>query len=314
MVGSNGLVGSAVSRNLEKSKKVTELIKSTRKDTDLFSFNETNKLITSTKPDIIIMSAAKVGGIMANNTQRTEFIIENLKINMNIFESCLKNKNIRIINLGSSCIYPLNAPNPIKEEYFMNGKLEPTNSPYAMAKIAAIEIGDAVNKQYGNEVINLMPTNLYGPNDNFDPKTSHVIPGLIQKFHKSKLKNNKYLRVWGSGRPLREFLHVDDLSDAIVFLMKKVNAYEVYDKKISQINIGSGDEISIKNLAYILKDIVGYKGQIVFDESMPDGTPRKLLDCSFLKEKGWVSSTPLDSGLNDLYEFYKKKIENRQSK
>ena len=297
MVGSNGLVGSAVSRNLEKSKKVTELITSTRKDTDLFSFNETNKLITSTKPDIIIMSAAKVGGIMANNTQRTEFIIENLKINMNIFESCLKNKNIRIINLGSSCIYPLNAPNPIKEEYFMNGKLEPTNSPYAMAKIAAIEIGDAVSKQYGNEVINLMPTNLYGPNDRFSENDSHVIPGLIYRMHLAKIRKDETFSIWGTGTPLREFLYVDDLARAIEFLLDVEWTNNI-------LNIGSNDEISIKDLSYLIKEVLSFNGEILFDDSKPDGNPRKLLDSSLINNMGWKASENLESGISKTYDWY----------
>ena len=313
IAGHNGMVGSACKRILERSGYKNLIFKSSS-ELDLKDYSSVEDFINEEKPYAIINAAAKVGGILANDTYQYEFLSDNLLIQNNLINNSHFFNVSKFIFLGSSCIYPKFSKQPIKESYLLTDSLEPTNQWYAIAKIAGVKLIESLRNQYNKNYVSLMPTNLYGPNDNFDPKTSHVIPGLIQKFHKSKLKNNKYLRVWGSGRPLREFLHVDDLSDAIVFLMKKVNAYEVYDKKISQINIGSGDEISIKNLAYILKDIVGYKGQIVFDESMPDGTPRKLLDCSFLKEKGWVSSTPLDSGLNDLYEFYKKKIENRQSK
>jgi GDP-L-fucose synthase len=299
VVGSNGLVGSTVSRILSRSHKVTDLIKSTRDTTDLFSLDATKKLIQSTSPDLIVMSAAKVGGILANNNFRTEFILENLKINMNIFESCIGNENIKIINLGSSCIYPLNSQNPIKEEYFMTGILEPTNSPYAMAKIAAIEMGDALEKQYGNSVLNLMPTNLYGPNDKFSENESHVIPGLILRMHKAKVENEKNFLIWGTGKPLREFLYVDDLAYAIDFLLDKN-----WNSKI--LNIGSGVEISIKDLAYLIKKIVGYKGKISFDNSKPDGNPRKLLDSTKIHSLGWRAITSLEDGLTSTYNWFKK--------
>ena len=243
------------------------------------------------------MSAAKVGGIMANNTQRTEFIMENLKINMNIFESCKKNKKIKIVNLGSSCIYPLDAPNPIKEDYFMSGKLEPTNSPYAMAKIAAIEMGDAISKQYGNKVVNIMPTNLYGPNDRFSENDSHVIPGLIYRMHNSKENNQESFSLWGTGEPLREFLYVDDLAEAINFLLDIE-----WENQI--LNIGSGDEISIKNLAYMVIEVVNYDGEINFDTSKPDGNPRKLLDSSNINELGWKSKVSLEEGLTKTYDWF----------
>ena len=229
---------------------------SNRKDTDLFSYSETKKTIENINPDIIINAAAKVGGILANNTQRTEFILENLKININILESCIDRPQTKIINLGSSCIYPLNAPNPIKESSFMEGKLEETNSPYAMAKITAIEIGNSLRKQFGHSIVNLMPTNLYGPNDNFSKETSHVIPGLIRRMHESKLKNTPEFQVWGDGSPLREFLYVDDLSLAIKFIIKN-------DIKNELINVGFGEEISIKDLAIKLKDVINYQGEII---------------------------------------------------
>jgi len=290
-----------VSKILENSPKVSELIKSTRETTNLFSLKETQDLISSSDPDLIVMSAAKVGGIMANNTYRTEFIIENLKINMNIYESCLEKNNIKIINLGSSCIYPLNAMNPIKEDYFMSGKLEPTNSPYAMAKIASIEIGDAVNKQYGNSVINLMPTNLYGPNDRFSENESHVIPGLIHRMHIAKINNLENFQIWGTGAPLREFLYVDDLAYAIEFLLD-------VEWSESILNIGSGKEISIKDLSYLIQKIVGYEGSISFDSSKPDGNPRKLLDSTKVNNLGWSPVFDLEEGLFKTYQWYLENI------
>ena len=290
-----------MSKILENSPKVSELIKSTRETTNLFSLKETQDLISSSDPDLIVMSAAKVGGIMANNTYRTEFIIENLKINMNIYESCLEKNNIKIINLGSSCIYPLNAKNPIKEDYFMSGKLEPTNSPYAMAKIASIEIGDAVNKQYGNSVINLMPTNLYGPNDRFSENESHVIPGLIHRMHDAKINNQENFQIWGTGAPLREFLYVEDLAYAIEFLLD-------VEWSESILNIGSGKEISIKDLSYLIQKIVGYEGSISFDSSKPDGNPRKLLDSTKVNNLGWSPVFDLEEGLFKTYQWYLENI------
>ena len=263
----------------------------------MFSLKETSKKIEYEKPDIIINAAAKVGGIMANNTFRTEFILENLKININVLESIIKYPEIKLINLGSSCIYPLNALNPIVEESFMSGKLEPTNSPYAMAKLTAIEMGNALKLQYGHKIINLMPTNLYGPNDNFDLNNSHVIPGLISRFYNAFSNNTPEISIWGTGSPLREFLYVEDFADAIKFLLKTDWEYEL-------LNIGSGEEVSIKQLAYMLKDISGYKGDIVFDPSKPDGNPKKLLNLDKIHNLGWKSSTTLEEGLNKTYQWY----------
>jgi len=295
--GSNGLVGSSVNRVLNNSNKVSEVFGATRKDANLFSLEETKSLISRVSPDLIVNSAAKVGGIHANNTQRVEFIIENLKINMNIFEACIENSDIKIINLGSSCIYPLNAKNPISEDSFLTGKLEPTNSPYAIAKIAGIEIGRSLNIQYGNDVINLMPTNLYGPNDNFSEKDSHVIPGLIKRMHKSKVTNAESFNIWGTGEPLREFLFVDDLSKAVEFLI---------DKKVETdlLNVGSGNEITIKNLAEKIKKVIGYQGELIFDTSMPDGNPRKLIDSQKINNLGWEPSIDLDEGLKITYSWF----------
>lgn len=298
--GSKGMVGSSVSRILEQDSKY-ELILSNREKTDLFNLDETKKLIEDIKPNVVINAAAKVGGIYANNTQRFSFIVDNLKINMNILESCKPFSEIKIINLGSSCIYPLNAPNPITEEQFMNGKLEPTNSPYAMAKLSSIEIGNSMTKEFGHEIINLMPTNLYGPHDYFSDSNSHVIPGLMQRMHKAKIKNEQEFLIWGSGNPLREFLHVDDLARAI----KKV--IEVRTNE-SLINVGSSEEISIKKLAESLKNVIGYKGLLGFDKSKPDGNPRKLLDSTKILELGWRPEIELNQGLVDTYKWFTENI------
>jgi len=278
---------------------VTEVISSTRKDANLFSFDETKNLIKKIKPNYLVNAAAKVGGILANNTYRTEFIIENLKINLNILESCIEYPDIKIINLGSSCIYPLDAPNPISEDSFMNGKLEPTNSPYAMAKITAIEMGRSMNIQYNHKIINLMPTNLYGPNDNFSDNESHVIPGLIHRMHKAKINNQNKFEIWGTGKPLREFLYVDDLADSIEFLMKNETDFDL-------INIGSGEEISIAELANLIQKVIGFEGEIIFDKNKPDGNPRKLLDSSKINSLGWESKTNLYDGLKTTYDWYLK--------
>ena len=275
------------------------MVESTRDDTNLFSYEETKSKIDFTQPDVIINAAAKVGGILANNTYRTEFIIENLKINLNILEACLGNSEIKVINLGSSCIYPLHAENPINEDSFMKGELEPTNSPYAMAKITAIEMGRSMNTQYGHNIINLMPTNLYGPNDNFSENDSHVIPGLIHKMHKAKLNDENIFKIWGSGTPLREFLFVDDLSSAVEFIIEN-------DVSIDLLNVGSGDEISILDLANKIKNVIGFEGKIELDKSKPDGNPRKLLDSSKLNKLGWHSETTLVEGLTKTYNWYKQ--------
>ena len=292
------MVGSSISRNLRNSPIISSVIESSRKDTNLFSFPDTQNKIDDVKPDIVINAAAKVGGINANNVMRTQFILDNLKINMNILESCIKHPKTMIINLGSSCIYPLNAENPISEDSFMKGTLEPTNSPYAMAKLTAIEIGRSLNIQHDINVVNLMPTNLYGINDYFSSEFGHVIPGLIRRMHNSIKNNEEVLKIWGNGEPLREFLYVDDLSDAIAFIIKNgVNR--------DLINVGSGEEISIKNLAMKIKGLLNFKGELLFDEAMPNGNPRKLLDNSYLKSIGWESKTSLDEGLKITTDWFK---------
>jgi len=300
ILGSKGLVGSSLVRKFNENNRY-DIISATRKDANLFIYEETKNLIEDSKPDLIINAAAKVGGIQANNTQGTEFILENLKININLLESCIPYNNIQIINLGSSCIYPLNAENPIKESSFMSGILEPTNSPYAMAKITAIEMGKTLNKDYGHKVINLMPTNLYGPNDNFSQENSHVIPGIIKRMHEIKSNGLESFGLWGSGKPLREFLFVDDLSDAIQFIVD--NNIEDY-----LINVGSGKEISIYDLACLIKEIMNFSGEIIFDSSKPDGNPRKLLDSSLINSYGWESKVDLEEGLKITYKWFLKNI------
>ena len=297
ITGSNGLVGSSLTRILTTSNPSFNIFPTTRKDADLFSFEETKNLILSKKPDVIVNAAAKVGGILANNTNRTDFILENLKININLLESLVDLPEIKLINLGSSCIYPLDATNPISEDSLMTGKLEPTNSPYAMAKLTAIEIGDALTKEHGHKIINVMPTNLYGPNDHFSEKNSHVIPGLIFRMHNAKLNNDKEFKVWGTGKPLREFLYVDDLSKAINHLIENNLNPEL-------INIGSGDEITIKDLVNKISKIINYDGEIIFDDTKPDGNPRKLLDSSKVNSYGWDSEISLDQGLKLTYKWF----------
>lgn len=299
--GSNGLVGSSVVRKLTEDTNHI-VIASTRKDTNLFHLDEVRSIIKNIKPEIVIIAAAKVGGIHANNVQRVDFLLENLKINMNIFEACLSYPDIHIINLGSSCIYPLNSPNPIEENEFMNGALEKTNSPYAMAKLTSIELADAMKIQYGHKITNLMPTNLYGPNDNFSLEYSHVIPGLIHRMHLAKINSENTFTAWGTGKPLREFLFVDDLSNAIHFVIK--NKIES-----NLLNIGSNNEISISNLIMKLQKIVGFNGDIVFDKSKPDGNPRKLLNSEKIYNLGWKPKISLDEGLEITYNWFVKNFD-----
>ncbi len=297
LFGSNGLVGSSLTRVLKQSNKVEELISSTRKDTNLFSFEETKKRIKETNPDVLINAAAKVGGIVANNSLRTEFILENLKINMNILEASIPFPKMKIINLGSSCIYPLGAKTPIQENQIMTGLLEPTNSPYSMAKLSAIEIGRAISHQHGHKILNLMPTNLYGPNDNFSETSSHVIPGFFYRMYMKKINNESDFSIWGSGKPLREFLYVDELSSAVEFLLDKNIEHDL-------LNVGSGEEISIKDLALKIKNLVDYEGDISYDLSKPDGNPRKLIDSKLINELGWKSKIDIDYGLKKTYDWF----------
>ena len=293
--GSNGLVGANLKDVLNQTSHQNFF--STRKDTNLFNYEETSNLIKDFNPEVIINCAARVGGIVANDKNRTEFLLENLKININVLESLVKLDPIKFINLGSSCIYPLNAENPITEESIMSGKLEPTNSAYAMAKLTAIELGNSIRKEFGHEIINLMPTNLYGKFDNFSEIDSHVIPGLIRRMHKAKTSNHETFNVWGTGKPLREFLYAEDLAKAILFIL---------DNKINDelINVGSNTEISIKDLALKVKSVVGFNGEVEFDKDMPDGNPRKLLDSSKIFDYGWSPLVGLDEGLSITYNWY----------
>lgn len=295
--GANGLVGKSVVKTLSNSSKVESVDSSTRKDTDLKNIDEIKNILNIKQPDYIINCAAKVGGIHANNTFRAEFLLENLKINLNLFDALKEYPNINVVNLGSSCIYPLNAPNPISESSFLEGKLEPTNSPYAIAKITGIELGREINNQYGNKILNLMPTNLYGPNDNFTDMNSHVIPGLVFRMHQAKIDNDPIFKIWGTGTPLREFMFVDDLANCIEFLIDK-------DLDSDLINVGTGEEVSILDLALMVKKITGYKGIVETDPKMPDGNPRKLLDSTLINNLGWKSQVDLKSGLKTTYDWY----------
>lgn len=301
ILGSNGLVGSSLIRILSENKTYDEVIPSNRETLDLFKFDNVKDYIGDLQPDVIVNAAAKVGGILANNTYRADFILDNLKINVNLLEALIPFSNIKLINLGSSCIYPLNAKNPIKEEYIMTGELESTNSPYAMAKLTAIELGNSLKSQYGHKVINLMPTNLYGPNDNFSDKESHVIPGLMGRMHKSKIEGSDEFEVWGTGSPLREFLYVDDLANAISFIIDN----NIEDELI---NIGSNQEISIKELVNSLIEVIKYKGEVKFNDNYPDGNPRKLLDSSKISDHGWEPEIQIQEGLKLTYQWYLENI------
>lgn len=296
LAGHNGLVGSAIHRKLEKDG-YKNIIKKDFKELDLRDNDKVKKFFQEEKPEYVFLAAAKVGGIVANNEFGADFIYDNLAIELNIIKASQENGVKKLLFLGSSCIYPRDCQQPIKEKYLLTGPLEETNKPYAMAKIAGLIMCQAFNKQYGTNFISVMPTNLYGPGDNFDLKSSHVLPALIRKFHEAKVNNEPTVTVWGTGKPMREFLYVDDLADAVVFLM---NNYD--DGGI--INIGTGEDQTIKELAEIIKEVIGYKGEIVFDTSKPDGTPRKLLDVSKLDLTGWKFKTKLEDGVKKTYEWY----------
>lgn len=296
LLGGSGLVGSSLKEKLSHNKNL-KIQSPSRNELDLFDYKSTKKYIDNQNPDLIINAAAKVGGINANNTQRVDFLLENLKININVLESSINKPNLKIINLGSSCIYPLGAAVPIKEDSFMTGVLEPTNSPYALAKITAIELGKSLKYQYGSVVVNLMPTNLYGYGDNFSLENGHVIPSLIHKFYNAKINNQESIEIWGSGSPLREFLHVDDFSAAVNFIIENNIEKEL-------INVGSSEEITIKDLAYLIKDISSFPGEVIFDESMPDGNPRKLLDSSYLNSLGWKARIKIRDGISKTFKWF----------
>ncbi|MDY0276994.1 MAG: GDP-L-fucose synthase [Acholeplasma sp.] len=296
IAGHQGMVGSAIKRNLI-SKGYKNIITKEFRELDLTKQSDVEDFFDKHKPDYVFLAAAKVGGIYSNNTYPAEFIYDNLMIEANVIHASYKNNVKKLLFLGSSCIYPKLSPQPIKEEYLLTDSLEPTNEAYAIAKIAGIELCKFYRRQYGVDFISVMPTNLYGINDNFDLNNSHVLPALIRKFHEAKINNENKVVVWGTGEPMREFLFVDDLADACVYLM------ENYSDE-SHLNIGTGEDIRIKDLALIIKDIVGYNGDIIYDSTKPDGTPRKLLDVSKLQSTGWKHKVSLHDGINKVYQWY----------
>tara|TARA_R110002095_G_scaffold388_1_gene2175 strand:+ start:249 stop:1178 length:930 start_codon:yes stop_codon:yes gene_type:complete len=296
VAGHSGLVGSAICRQLE-SDGYTNLLTRTHKELDLCNQVAVNEFFTETQPEYVFLAAAVVGGIHANDNQPVEFLRDNLLIQTNIVDAAYRSGVKKLAFLGSTCIYPRDCPQPIKEEYLLTGPLEETNQWYAIAKIAGIKLCQAYRRQHGFNAISLMPTNLYGPGDNFDLMNSHVLPALIRKFHEGKTNNSKQVEVWGSGKPFREFLYVDDMAEACCYLMQH---YE--DESI--INIGTGQDVSINALAEIIKDTVGYQGNIVFDSSKPDGTPKKVTDVTKLNSLGWQSKTSLRDGIEMTYDGY----------
>lgn len=295
--GHRGMVGSAIVRKL-KAIGYENIVSKTSAELDLRNQAAVVSFFEQEKPDVVVVAAAKVGGILANNTYRAEFIYDNLMIEANLIHQAYAHGAKRLLFLGSSCIYPKYAEQPLKEESLLTGLLEPTNEPYAIAKISGIKLVEAYRDQYGADFISAMPTNLYGPNDNYHPQNSHVLPALLRKFHHAKVNKQAAVEVWGTGSPLREFLHVDDLAEACVFLLQEYNEKQF-------LNVGTGSDISIKDLALLIKDIVGYEGELVFDTSKPDGTPRKLMDVSKLKELGWKPKISLEEGIRSVYENVK---------
>lgn len=293
VAGHSGMVGSAILQNL-RSKGFTNIVTRTSSELNLIDQQAVAHFFEAEKPEFVFLAAAKVGGILANNTLRADFIYENIMIQTNVIHHSYKNKVEKLLFLGSSCIYPKLAPQPFREEYLLTGPLEPTNEPYAIAKIAGIKMCDAYRDQYGCNFISVMPTNLYGLNDNYDLQNSHVLAALLRKFHEAKINGQAEVTVWGTGNPLREFLHATDMADACVFVMQN------YNEK-GFVNIGSGQEISIKDLASMIKEIVGYDGNIVFDNTKPDGTPRKITDTTKLGQLGWKFTIPLKQGIQQVY-------------
>ena len=297
------MVGSAIKRRLTEEGFINLIVRS-HKELNLIKQNEVSQYFTKEKPVYVFVAAATVGGIQANNTYRGQFIYENLMIQNNIIHAAHQNGVKKLMFLGSACIYPRNSKQPIREEYLLSGYLESTNEPYAIAKIAGIKMCENYFKQYGDNNISVMPSNLYGPNDNYDLETSHVLPALMRKFHEAKTNNEKSVEIWGSGKPKREFLHVDDLADACIFLMINLDADKLYSENISHINIGCGEEVSINELALLIKDIVGFEGELVFNANYPDGMPRKLLNIDKINNLGWESSISLKDGIRDTYNWF----------
>jgi GDP-L-fucose synthase len=292
IAGHNGMVGSAILRNLQ-DKGFSNFVLKSSKELDLRDAKAVADFFEEEKPEFVFLAAAKVGGIVANNTYRADFLYENLMIQNNVIHEAYKNKVEKLLFLGSSCIYPKLAPQPLKEEYLLTGLLEPTNEPYAIAKIAGIKMCDAYRSQYGCNFISVMPTNLYGPNDNYDLQNSHVLPAMIRKFHEAKL-NGTSVELWGTGSPKREFLHADDMAEACVFLMENYN-------EPGLVNIGTGEDLSIKELAEMIQKITKFEGEIIWDHTKPDGTPRKLMDVSKLHALGWKHKITLEEGITKVY-------------
>jgi GDP-L-fucose synthase len=293
------MVGSAIHRNLVE-KGFTNIIVRTSSELDLKDQAATRQFFATEKPDYVFLAAAKVGGIQANNTQRADFIYENIMLQSNVIHCAYKHGVKKLMFLGSSCIYPKLAPQPLKEEYLLTGELEPTNEPYAIAKIAGIKMCESYHRQYNCNFISVMPTNLYGQNDNYDLTTSHVLPALIRKIHEAKESNSPTVTIWGTGTPLREFMHANDMADACVYLMQNYDGEKF-------VNIGTGVDLSIKDLALTIKRIAGYEGDLVFDTSKPDGTPRKLMDVSYLHSLGWKHKIELEEGIQQVYNEFKEK-------
>lgn len=298
IAGHRGMVGSAIYRKLEKEG-FTNIITRVSAELDLRNQQQVGDFFANEKPDYVFLAAAKVGGIIANNTYRAEFLYDNLQIQNNVIHSSYVNKVKKLMFLGSSCIYPKMAPQPLKEEYLLTGLLEETNEPYAIAKIAGIKMCDAYRAQYGCSYISVMPTNLYGYNDNYHPQNSHVLPALIRRFHEAKQQNTPTVIIWGTGSPKREFLFADDLADACYYLMQN------YDEQ-GLVNVGTGEDLAIKDLALLVKDIIGFTGEIQFDTTKPDGTPRKLMDVSKLHSKGWKHTIQLKEGIKLAYQDFLK--------
>jgi GDP-L-fucose synthase len=298
IAGHNGMVGSAICRALQKQGYSNLILKSS-KELDLRDQQSVNDFFLEEHPEYVFLAAAKVGGILANSTYKADFIYDNLMIQNNIIHNAFKLKVKKLLFLGSSCIYPKMSPQPIKEEYLLSGSLEPTNEPYAIAKIAGLKLCEFYKDQYGCDFKSLMPTNLYGHNDNFDLKSSHVLPALIRKFHEAKRNNKSYVELWGTGSPMREFLFVDDLAEACLFMMKNQNSP-------SLLNVGTGKDLSILELSELIKSIVGFNGELKWDHSKPDGTPRKLLDVNKINNLGWVAQTSLIDGIKSTYNWYVK--------
>jgi GDP-L-fucose synthase len=303
VAGSTGMVGSAVVRKLAETGYHNVLVSHSH-DLDLTNRSAVDRFLAAERPDLVIDAAARVGGILDNSRYRAEFIYDNLMIEANLIDASYEHDVRKLLFLGSSCIYPRLAPQPMREEYLLTGPLETTNEPYAIAKIAGIKLCESYYRQYGCNFYSVMPTNLYGPNDNFDLESSHVIPALIRKFHDARVNGEHEVVVWGTGEPLREFLYVDDLATAVIFLMENADADDVYGKGISHINIGSGEELTIRHLAEMVRRVVGFEGDVLFDSEKPDGTPRKFLDSERLRSMGWRPMVSLEDGLRLTYDWF----------